>query len=94
MPERGGRAHPRSVRHLQTVGKLEMKNGALKEWLAEKMIDPALFTDGEVRGLVDDFTEDHNYSRPHFAYEAQEFYGIGKRRKVLFLPYLRFVCHG
>lgn len=82
-----------SIRHPQTSGKLERKNGVLKEWLAERMIDPASFTNEEVRELVDYFVEDHNYSRPHFAYQAQEFYGIGKRRKVLFLPFLRFACH-
>lgn len=82
-----------SVRHPQTVGKLERKNGVLKEHLDSNMIDPSSFTNDEVSEMVDDFVAYHNHSRMHFAYEGQEFYGIRKRRKVLFLPYLRFVCH-
>lgn len=82
-----------SAMHPQTVGKLERKNGVLKEYLEDRMTDPAWFTNYEIRELVNDFVVHHNNSRTHFTYEAQELYSIGKRRKVLFLPYLRFVCH-
>jgi len=80
-----------SVRHPQTVGKLERKNGVLKDELRCRT-DLTSATDAEVRAMVDEFVAYHNYSRMHFAYEIQDF-GVRKRKKVLFLPYLRFVCH-
>jgi hypothetical protein len=43
--------------------------------------------------LLDGFIANHNHSWMHFTYDSQEFYGIRRRKKVLFLPYLRFVCH-
>jgi transposase InsO family protein len=81
-----------SVRHPQTLGKLERKNGVLKEFLARRASVPS-WPREEVEGLVGHFVEEHNYSRWHFAYETHLLGSVWKRRKVLFLPYLRFVCH-
>jgi len=81
-----------SVRHPQSLGKLERKNGVLKDFLARRA-DALAWTEGEISSLVDHFVEEHNFSRWHFAYETHILGSVRKRRKVLFLPYLRFVCH-
>jgi transposase InsO family protein len=81
-----------AVRHPQTLGKLERKNGVLKDFLARRA-DALAWTESEISSLIDHFVEEHNYSRWHFAYETHILGSVRKRRKVLFLPYLRFVCH-
>jgi len=81
-----------AVRHPQTLGKLERKNGVLKDFLARRA-GAFSWPEEEVSSLIDHFVEEHNYSRWHFAYEAHVLDSVRKRRKVLFLPYLRFVCH-
>lgn len=81
-----------AVRHPQTLGKLERKNGVLKDFLARRA-GAFSWPEEKLSSLVDQFVEEHNYSRWHFAYETHVLGSVRKRRKVLFLPYLRFVCH-
>jgi transposase InsO family protein len=81
-----------SIRHPQTLGKLERKNRVLKDFLARRA-DALSWPREGIERLLEHFVEEHNYSRFHFAYEMHVLGSVRKRRKVLFLPYLRFVCH-
>ena len=72
----------------QTLGKCERKNGVRNDFLVRRA--GAFSWPEEVSSLIDHFAEEHNYSRWHFAYDMHM---LGSVRKLLFLPYLRFVCH-
>ena len=86
-----------SVKHPQTNGKVERKFGVLKEYLEIRGVlcgeEYTRVPDEEVEKEVDKYVEYHNYSRYHFTYERHTFGDFEKKRKVHFLPYLRFVCH-
>ncbi len=47
----------------------------------------------EMKRKIGEWIEFHNYSRIHFAYRYNRFGDVPVRRKVWFIPYLRFVCH-
>lgn len=81
-----------SIRHPQTTGKVERRHGLVKDHLETRGAGPPSSQE-EIQRMIDEFVEYHNYSRMHFGYER---YGLGNlrvRKKVVFLPYLRFVCH-
>jgi len=82
-----------SVKHPQTNGKVERKFGVIKEHLDRKGVLETRAANKVVEKIISDFVEYHNYSRYHFTYERYTFGDIEKRKKVAFIPYLRFVCH-
>jgi len=82
-----------SVKHPQTTGKVERKFGVIKDHLERKGVMASRIEDGSVESIIREFVEYHNYSRYHFTYERYTFGDVEIRRKVAFIPYLRFVCH-
>jgi len=82
------------VRHPQTNGKVERKFRTVKEYLEGKygLELKELDKDTILQGL-EDFVEYHNYSRIHFTYQYWRFGDVKVRKKVYFIPYLRFVTH-
>jgi len=81
-----------SVRHPQTTGKVERRHGLVKDHLDAVGVGRDAPAD-EIERAVREFVEYHNFSRMHFGYER---YVIGDFRvckKVVFLPFMRFVCH-
>jgi len=42
---------------------------------------------------LEDFVEYHNYSRIHFTYQYWRFGDVKVRKKICFIPYLRFVAY-
>ena len=82
-----------SVKHPQTCGKVERKLGILKEVLERYGVPEKRLDDREIEKIIDDYVEYHNYSRLHFTYQYWIFGKIQIRKKIAFLPYLRFVTH-
>ena len=82
-----------SVKHPQTTGKVERKFGVIKDHLERKGVMDTRVPNEQVGSIIDEFVEYHNYSRYHFTYERYTFGDVEVRKKVAFLPYLRFVCH-
>jgi putative transposase len=82
-----------SVRHPQTNGKVERKMGIVKEFLETLDYRERKLSKEEIKTKIEEWIEFHNYSRIHFAYRYNSFGDISVRKKVWFIPYLRFVCH-
>ncbi len=78
------------VRKPTTIGKVERWHRILEDEFLPKL------TWGDERSLNEQaksYAWHYNYDRPHFAYETFTFAGMQKRRKVIFIPYMRFVTH-
>ena len=78
------------VKKPTTIGKVEAGHRMLEhKFLARNSTESRvqLFRD------LGKYIHFHNYDRPHFAYEVIEFAGMKKRRKVCFLPFLRYANH-
>jgi len=82
-----------SIRHPQTNGKVERKIGVVSEHLELHGLSKRRIPTEDIQRILERFTEYHNYSRWHFTYEYTTFGDIEKRRKVAFLPILRYGCH-
>jgi len=81
------------VRHPQTNGKVERKIGVIKEHLEWKGLLDKRSSNETIEKELDEYTEYHNFSRYHFTYERHSFGDVEVKKKVAFIPYLRFVCH-
>lgn len=81
------------IRHPETCGKVERKIGVIKEYLARKGLSEKRLPNELIEKELDIYSEYHNYSRYHFTYERYTFSDIEVKKKVAFIPYLRFVCH-
>jgi putative transposase len=82
-----------SIAHPQTLGKTEQRHNMMKNYLVQVLPDLDTATRDEVRGAVHDWVHRHNFDSPH---EGWITYRIGdwvKKKRIHFLPYLRFVCH-
>ena len=82
-----------SVAHPQTLGKVEQRHNMLKNYLDQVLPDLAVASRDEVREAVARWVQHHNFDSPH---EAWITYRIGdwvKRKRIHFLPFLRFVNH-
>jgi len=82
-----------SVKHPQTNGKVERKMGIVKEFLETLDYRERRLTVEEMENELVKWIDFHNYSRIHFAYRYNRFGDLKVRKKVWFIPYLRFVCH-
>ena len=82
-----------SIRHPQTLGKVERKMCLVKEYLERYGYPEIRIPDSDLNNIVKEFVEYHNFSRPHFTYQYWTFGDITARRKVIFIPYLRYVTH-
>lgn len=81
------------IRHPQTNGKVERKIGVIKEYLDWKGLLEKRLPNEIISEELHEFCEYHNYSRYHFTYERYTFGDIEVKKKVAFIPYLRYVCH-
>jgi len=82
-----------SVRHTQPNGEVERKIRVVKEFLETLNYREKEGEEEEIESKIREWIDFHNYSRIHFAYRYNRFEDICVRRKVWFIPYLRFVSH-
>ena len=81
------------VRHPQTCGKVERKLGIIKEQLerfgaAENRVPKIIISD-----IIQEFVQYHNYSRIHYTYKYYTCGDVKVKRKIHFIPFLRFAAH-
>lgn len=79
-----------SIAHPQTLGKTEQRHNMLKDHLDKHLGDTREATREAIDEAVRKFVDHHNYDSPH---EGWLEYRIGdwvKRKKVHFLPFMRF----
>ena len=74
-------------------GKVERKMAVVKEFLETLDYRERRLSVEEMESELVKWIEFHNYSRIHFAYRCNRFGDLRVRKKVWFIPYLRFVCH-
>jgi transposase InsO family protein len=82
-----------SIAHPQTLGKTEQRHNMMKNYLWQVLPELDLASRDEIKEAVHDWVDRHNFDSPH---EGWLTYRIGdwvKKKKIHFLPYLRFVCH-
>ena len=82
-----------SIAHPQTLGKTEQRHNMMKNYLWQVLPDLDLAPRSGIAEAVQDWVNWHNFDSPH---EGWMTYRIGdwvKKKKIHFLPYLRFVCH-
>ena len=82
-----------SIAHPQTLGKTEQRHNMMKNFLWQVLPDLDTASRDEVREAVDRWVQHHNLDSPH---EGWMTYRIGdwvKKKRIHFIPYLRFVCH-
>jgi len=82
-----------SIQHPQTNGKVERKFGVIKEHLLRKNMLNVRHPDESILEVITEYVKYHNMSRWHFTYEYFTWGDLSARKKVAFIPYLRFVCH-
>jgi len=81
------------IRHPQTCGKIERKFGIIKEHMLrygafEKRMPNAIVDD-----IIRDYIQYHNYSRIHFTYQYWTFGDVKVKKKIYFIPFMRFATH-
>ena len=76
-----------------TTGKVEKWHDNLKKECIQKASPADLQDILQLERICNQYIEYYNYSRPHFGYEIYNFYGLSRRRRVLFIPFLRYVTH-
>lgn len=82
------------VRQPLTNGKVERNFRTIKEYLEEKYgMELKELGKDTLLQEIEDFAEYHNYSRIHFTYQYWRFGDVKVRKKVYFIPYLRFIIH-
>lgn len=82
-----------SIAHPQTLGKTEQRHNMLKNHLARVLPDLATASEEAIVEAVDSFVHRHNFDSPH---EAWIMYRLGdwvKRKRIHFLPFMRFANH-
>jgi transposase InsO family protein len=82
-----------SIAHPQTLGKTEQRHNMMKNYLWQVLPELDLAPRSEIQEAVHDWVHRHNFDSPH---EGWLTYRIGdwvKKKKIHFIPYLRFVCH-
>jgi transposase len=79
-----------SIRRPTTIGKVEAWHRTLRQECIDKLDEQCL---DSLRKACYEFVQYYNLHRTHFAYVIYDFYGLKKKRKVAFIPYLRFVSH-
>ncbi|MGD0818665.1 MAG: helix-turn-helix domain-containing protein [Methanomassiliicoccales archaeon] len=82
-----------SIAHPQTLGKTEQRHNMMKNYLWQDLPDLDLASRDAIKEAVHDWVNRHNFDSPH---EGWLTYRIGdwvKKKRIHFLPYLRFVCH-
>jgi putative transposase len=82
-----------SIAHPQTLGKTEQRHNMMKNYLDKEIEDPEFAPRELFRETVDRWVHRHNFDSPH---EAWITYRIGdwvKKKRIHFLPFLRFANH-
>lgn len=82
-----------AIRKPTTTGKVEKWHDNLKKECIQKASPVDLQDILRLERICNQYIEYYNYSRPHFGYEIYNFYGMSRRRRVLFIPYLRYATH-
>jgi len=78
------------VKKPTTIGKVERWHRTLED---EFLPNLTWGDENSLNEQAEKYVWHYNYDRPHFAYETFTFAGMQKRRKVIFIPYMRFVNH-
>lgn len=79
-----------SIRKPTTIGKVEAWHRILRQECIDKLADKSI---DALRTACTNFVEYYNYHRVHFAYVIYDFFGMKKKRKVWFIPFVRFSTH-
>ena len=92
--------HAAGIQHIKAARRKPTTTGKVEKWhdnLKKECIQKASPTELQdillLKRICNQYIEYYNYSRPHFGYEIYNFFGLSKRRRVLFIPYLRYATH-
>jgi transposase InsO family protein len=76
-----------------TTGKVEKWHDVLKKECIQKASPEILLDFNLLQNCCREFINYYNYSRPHFIFEIDNFYGMTKRRRRLIIPFLHYATH-
>jgi putative transposase len=82
-----------SIAHPQTLGKTEQRHNMMKNYLWQVLPELNLASWDEIREAVQDWVNWHNFDSPHEGWITYRIGDLVKKKRIHFLPYLRFVCH-
>jgi putative transposase len=82
-----------SIAHPQTLGKTEQRHNMMKNYLDQVLPDLHFASRDEVQEAVARWVQHHNFDSPHEGWITYRFGDLVKKKRIHFLPFLRFVNH-